>query len=119
MGPTKVLVHGAFAESASAQPILDAAEVRASAEPPHQQKQGGNPRCPSPGQSPVVLEQASQEFVEATAAPPFLYELTPAEARKVLGGDPPSPSADRPGVLHDELSDDPGPRLVSADAAAL
>ena len=34
--------------------------------------------------SPVVLESASQEFVEATSKPPFLYELTPAEARKVL-----------------------------------
>jgi acetyl esterase len=34
--------------------------------------------------SPVVLEPASQAFVEATANPPFLYELTPAEARKVL-----------------------------------
>lgn len=33
---------------------------------------------------PVVLEPASQAFVEATAAPPFLYELTPDEARKVL-----------------------------------
>jgi acetyl esterase len=33
---------------------------------------------------PVVLEPASQEFVEATSTPPFLYELTPAEARKVL-----------------------------------
>jgi acetyl esterase len=32
----------------------------------------------------VVLERASQEFVEATSSPPFLYELTPAEARKVL-----------------------------------
>jgi acetyl esterase len=32
----------------------------------------------------VVLESASQAFVEATAAPPFLYELTPDEARKVL-----------------------------------
>ena len=32
----------------------------------------------------VVLERASQEFVDATSAPPFLYELTPAEARKVL-----------------------------------
>ena len=32
----------------------------------------------------VVLEQASQEFVEATSTPPFIYELTPAEARKVL-----------------------------------
>src|SRR5687767_189927 len=35
-------------------------------------------------QSPVVLEEASQHFVEATATPPFPYELTPAEARKVL-----------------------------------
>jgi len=34
--------------------------------------------------SPVVLEPESQAFVEATATPPFLYELTPAEARKVL-----------------------------------
>jgi acetyl esterase/lipase len=33
---------------------------------------------------PVVLEPASQDFVEATSTPPFLYELTPAEARKVL-----------------------------------
>jgi len=34
--------------------------------------------------SMVVLEPASQAFVEATSKPPFLYELTPAEARKVL-----------------------------------
>ena len=34
--------------------------------------------------APVVLEPASQAFVEATAKPPFLYELTPGEARKVL-----------------------------------
>jgi acetyl esterase/lipase len=34
--------------------------------------------------STIVLEPASQEFVEATSKPPFLYELTPAEARKVL-----------------------------------
>ena len=33
---------------------------------------------------PVVLERASQEFVDATSTPPFIYELTPAEARKVL-----------------------------------
>jgi acetyl esterase/lipase len=32
----------------------------------------------------VVLEAASQAFVEATAKPPLLYELTPADARKVL-----------------------------------
>src|SRR3954451_9313305 len=34
--------------------------------------------------SPVVLEPASQALVEATARPPFLYELSPAEARAVL-----------------------------------
>ena len=34
--------------------------------------------------APVVLEPASQAFVEATAAPPSLYQLTPAEARRVL-----------------------------------
>jgi acetyl esterase/lipase len=33
---------------------------------------------------PVALESASQAFVEATANPPFLYELSPDEARKVL-----------------------------------
>lgn len=36
--------------------------------------------------SPVVLEPASQAFVEATANPPFIHELTPIEARKVLDG---------------------------------
>ena len=34
--------------------------------------------------APVVLEGASQAFAEATANPPFLYELTPDQARKVL-----------------------------------
>jgi acetyl esterase len=34
--------------------------------------------------TPVVLEPASQAFVEATATPPFLYELGPDGARKVL-----------------------------------
>jgi acetyl esterase len=32
----------------------------------------------------VVLEPASQAFVDATSTPPFIYELTPEEARKVL-----------------------------------
>jgi acetyl esterase len=32
----------------------------------------------------VVLEPASQAFVEATASPPALYEMTPAEARAIL-----------------------------------
>src|SRR6201986_1283045 len=35
-------------------------------------------------QNPVALEPASQALVEATAKPPFLYELTPVEARAVL-----------------------------------
>jgi acetyl esterase len=34
--------------------------------------------------TPVVLEPAAQQFADATAQPPFLYELTPGEARKVL-----------------------------------
>jgi acetyl esterase/lipase len=34
--------------------------------------------------APVVLEPESQAFVEATAKPPFIYQLTPVEARKVL-----------------------------------
>jgi acetyl esterase len=33
---------------------------------------------------PVVLEPASQAVVEATSKPPFLYELSPAEARAAL-----------------------------------
>jgi acetyl esterase/lipase len=32
----------------------------------------------------IVLEPASRAFVEATAEPPFLHELTPAQARAVL-----------------------------------
>src|SRR5436190_15979028 len=35
-------------------------------------------------QNIVVLEPASQALVEATSGPPFLYELSPAEARAVL-----------------------------------
>jgi acetyl esterase/lipase len=35
-------------------------------------------------QNIVVLEPASHTLAEATAAPPFLYELSPAEARAVL-----------------------------------
>src|SRR4051794_9369464 len=35
-------------------------------------------------QNIVVLESASQALAEATAGPPFLYELSPAEARAVV-----------------------------------
>jgi acetyl esterase/lipase len=34
--------------------------------------------------SAVVLERDAQEFADGTSTPPFLYELTPDEARKVL-----------------------------------
>src|SRR4051812_22549929 len=44
----------------------------------------------------VVLEPASQAFVEATAAPPFLYELTPDQARKVLDDFQAAPIEKRP-----------------------
>jgi acetyl esterase/lipase len=33
---------------------------------------------------PYVLERAARAFAEATADPPYLYELTPAQARAVL-----------------------------------
>jgi acetyl esterase/lipase len=33
---------------------------------------------------PVVLEPAAKAFTEATATPPYLYELTPEQARAVL-----------------------------------
>src|SRR5215468_11812386 len=34
--------------------------------------------------SPVVLEPAAQQVADAFAKPPFLYEMAPADARKVL-----------------------------------
>ncbi|MFL6035383.1 MAG: alpha/beta hydrolase [Gaiellaceae bacterium] len=34
--------------------------------------------------SPIVLEPAAQQVVEAFSKPPFLYEMAPADARKIL-----------------------------------
>ena len=34
--------------------------------------------------SPIVLEPAARQVAEAFSKPPFLYEMTPADARKVL-----------------------------------
>jgi acetyl esterase/lipase len=39
---------------------------------------------PTATHTPVVLEPASRQFVEATAKPPFLYDLSLAEARVAL-----------------------------------
>src|SRR4051812_8016667 len=33
---------------------------------------------------PIVLESGAQDVVDATSKPPFLYELEPAAARRVL-----------------------------------
>ena len=38
--------------------------------------------------STIVLEPSAQGIVEATSTPPFLYELDPAAARKVLDDRP-------------------------------
>jgi acetyl esterase len=35
-------------------------------------------------QSRIVLEPSAQAIVDATSMPPFLYELEPVAARKVL-----------------------------------
>ena len=37
-----------------------------------------------PSSSPVVLEPAAQQVADAFAKPPFLYEKSPADARKIL-----------------------------------
>src|SRR3954449_2821103 len=37
-----------------------------------------------PVQSRIVLEPSAQGVVDATSTPPFIYELEPAAARKVL-----------------------------------
>lgn len=34
--------------------------------------------------NPIVLEPAAQQVADAFSKPPFLYEMTPASARKVL-----------------------------------
>jgi alpha/beta hydrolase fold len=34
--------------------------------------------------SPIVLEPAAQQVADAFSKPPFLYEMTPTDARKVL-----------------------------------
>ncbi|MEV4420769.1 alpha/beta hydrolase [Patulibacter sp. NPDC049589] len=39
---------------------------------------------PTEAPTPVVLEPAAQAFVEATANPPFLYELTPEDGRATV-----------------------------------
>ena len=48
--------------------------------------------------SPVVLEPAAQQVAEAFSKPPFLYELAPADARKVLEDAQSAPVSKRAGL---------------------
>jgi acetyl esterase len=56
----------------------------------------------------VVLESAAQEFADATSTPPFIYELTPTEAREVLEGVQRFP-IDKPDVEIEDLTIAGGP----------
>jgi acetyl esterase len=56
----------------------------------------------------VVLEPAAQEFADATSNPPFIYELSPDEAREVLEGVQRS-AIDKPDVEIEDLTIPGGP----------
>ena len=56
----------------------------------------------------VVLEPAAQEFADATSSPPFIYELSPDDAREVLEGVQRSP-IDKPDVDDQDLTIPGGP----------
>jgi acetyl esterase len=56
----------------------------------------------------VVLEPAAQEFADATSTPPFIYELSPADAREVLEGVQRSP-IDKPDVDVEDITISAGP----------
>jgi len=56
----------------------------------------------------VVLEPAAQEFADATSTPPFIYELSPTDAREVLEGVQRFP-IDKPDVEIEDLTITGGP----------
>jgi len=58
--------------------------------------------------STVVLESAAQEFADATSTPPFIYQLSPDDAREVLEGVQRSP-IDKPDVDVDDVTISAGP----------
>lgn len=58
--------------------------------------------------SKPVLEPAAQAFVEATANPPYLFELNPVEGRKTVD-DVQSPEIDVPGTEKETLTVPGGP----------
>jgi acetyl esterase len=56
----------------------------------------------------VVLEPAAQEFADATSTPPFIYELSPDDAREVLEGVQRSP-IDKPDIAIEDITIPGGP----------
>ncbi|MCX0275545.1 alpha/beta hydrolase [Nocardia zapadnayensis] len=56
----------------------------------------------------ISLEQAAQEFVDATSEPPFLYQLPPEEGRKAVDSVQDSP-IDKPGIDEEWITVDGGP----------
>ncbi|MEU4837981.1 alpha/beta hydrolase [Nocardia testacea] len=56
----------------------------------------------------ISLEQAAQEFVDATSEPPFLYQLPPEEGRKAVDSVQDSP-IDKPEVDEEWITVDGGP----------
>jgi acetyl esterase len=71
----------------------------------------------------VVLEPAAQDFADASSTPPFIYELSPTDAREVLDGVQRSP-IDKPHVETEDLTITGGPhgqiavRLIKPAGAA-
>ncbi|MFI9508915.1 alpha/beta hydrolase [Nocardia sp. NPDC052566] len=56
----------------------------------------------------LALEQAAQEFVDATSQPPFLYQLPPEEGRKAVDSVQDSP-IDKPEIDEEWVTVDGGP----------
>ncbi|MGW5381666.1 alpha/beta hydrolase [Nocardia sp. NPDC003963] len=56
----------------------------------------------------ISLEQAAQEFVDATSQPPFLYQLPPEEGRKAVDSVQDSP-IDKPEVAEEWITVEGGP----------
>ncbi|WP_433678994.1 alpha/beta hydrolase [Nocardia sp. CA-119907] len=56
----------------------------------------------------ISLEQAAQEFVDATSEPPFLYQLSPEEGRKAVDGVQDSPIA-KPEIDEEWITVEGGP----------
>ncbi|MFE7797606.1 alpha/beta hydrolase [Nocardia sp. NPDC057440] len=56
----------------------------------------------------IALEQAAQEFVDATSQPPFLYQLPPDEGRKAVDSVQDSP-IDKPAIDEEWITIDGGP----------